>query len=77
MPPEIKTLVTTWVCNWCGRGTSHTHGTGAPQLPAEYFAGIGWVVIGPENIACDRCKQTPDVASEILAAAAKEARRAP
>jgi hypothetical protein len=58
---ETTVVVTTWICDICGHGATHTSGTNAP-LTAEHFVDkAGYRQIGP-LVVCELCRILPDVA---------------
>lgn len=57
--PTTEVTVTVWVCNFCGRGQTKT---GSSLEGAQHFVDVlGWLLLGPDTVACDRCKNLPDV----------------
>lgn len=65
----VKTLVETWVCNLCGRGASHVHGTGAQLAATHFVETLRWMWIADDTVLCDRCaKDTISTAASRVAA---------
>lgn len=63
--PTTQLTVTVWVCNFCGRGETKT---GSSVEGAQHFVDVlRWVLLGPDTVACDRCKVLPDVTYQKLA----------
>jgi hypothetical protein len=61
---QVTVNITSAVCNFCGRGESIS---GEPLLAEQHIIDVlRWVALDDGTIACDRCRNLPDVIMRLL-----------
>jgi hypothetical protein len=63
--PIVEVVVTVWICDLCGKSVSSKR---TPVLAVQEFIDVlRWVKVDDTTVACDRCRNVPEVANARLA----------